>query len=357
MTVTVSTLTELYTQTLTSWEQARQRQAEKQAAEKAALEARAIELLDQDLNRWPLLRKLLGLQGKPTIHEKQAILQGQTQINDLPVIVTATLEVPLFPAARPYTVITLRGREAKGVIECFKFGVEVAEHEIAGYVGGLCARWMEAHAQAEIDREEKERAYAAQLAIARQVSEVAQQYEQAYTDYLAKSDIWAKGEAQRLWEPHTLWRVRYPALVSEPIDETSEAYLATAVCMETPDDIVNELHRSTTATITVVSPQGEVVERQIVGLLDAEPMHQVAHSFHEPMPYHRCYKAVRAGVMVNVPAHELAQPSRPPEFPSWSKFLTVHAPKLDERWEEEDPAFLLGLAPEQIVEWGWELNQ
>lgn len=356
MTVTVSTLTELYTQTLTSWEQARQRQAEKQAAEKAALEARAIELLNQDLNRWPLLRKLLALQGKPAIHGKQAIIQGQTQINDLPVTFTARIEVPLYTAARPYTVLECRGREDRAIVECFKLTDMEARH-YADYVAGLCIRWMEAHAQAEIDREEKARAYGAQLAIARQVHEAAQLYEQAYSDYLTQSDTWARSEAQRLWEPHTLWRVRYPALVAEPIDETSEAYLATAVCLEMPDDIVTELHRATTATITVVDPQGNVVERQIVALLDAEPMAQVAHSFHEPMPYHRCYKAVRAGVMVNVPAHELTQPSRPPEFPSWATFLTVHAPDLDERWEEEDPAFLLGLEPEQIVEWGWELNQ
>ena len=144
-----------------------------------------------------------------------------------------------------------------------------------------------------------------------------------------------------LWERHTLWQIRYPALFPDAIKGQATTHIATAVCLEEPADILNQLKAFDSATITIVRRDGEIQEREIAGFLDAERMAITEHNFEAAMNYHRTHHGP-TGVVVNVPAHILQEPVPAPDWVSWPQFLQTHAPTLAAAW--------LGIWPDELVE-------
>jgi hypothetical protein len=187
--------------------------------------------------------------------------------------------------------------------------------------------------------------------VATTIIDLAQDYQMSLGRHRAACQAWAVEQTAALWEPHVLWKVRYPALINELLGEKSRDHIVTVVCMETPADILNGLLQSPSVEITVISKEGAVSEREIAGFLDAERIEFKAPEF-EARPNHRWYHAGCRGTTVNVPAHVLAEPTPPPSWAGWAGFLKEHAPTLAEsgEWQFADPEWLAGMTPAGLVE-------
>jgi hypothetical protein len=173
---------------------------------------------------------------------------------------------------------------------------DLAREKLAAYRTSV----TEAHQRAQ-QAHERKAAYEAALAEYHQQMEI---YQQACKE-------WAEKWQPQLWQPHTLWRVRYTPYH----DEASVEPTIEAVCtLDTPEDIIANL--KPVAYIDTVDIFGHVTESvAIATYLDATPLR-----FINPPPltdhierYHRRYPA--GDYCVHVPPFILSEPGPAPVRP------------------------------------------
>lgn len=353
----MTTLTELYTTAVDAKANAL---AAAQAAQ-AQLEQEKIEagvtLLRRYLAKWEPLRSLLGIKGQPQHENGRIYLTGQSSVNSLPVNTMVHLDLPAYahpdPRQQPNLVITLRSVTLPDAVNTVGIPPTLPTDGYADRLGALCTLWMDNYYRHQTEQAQSDAKQAERLAAATRVIELATAYQAELERYRISCREWAGEMVAKLWEPHVLWRIRYPALFVEDLADKLGVHIETVVCLEEPADILNQLQIGASATITVVDKEGRSSDREIGGFLDAERIVFQRHCYDGAMPYHRCYTTL-AGVTVNVPAHGTTLIPVAPAFDGWQGFLQGQAPAWVDRWEDIDPAVLAKMTPAQLVEtYGW----
>lgn len=347
----MTTLTEIYVATVAAKMQTEYKVQESETAYARAQQIAAGRRLEAYLAKWPLLPKLLGLKGEPTLHGGEVVICGQSSVNDLPVDTMASIGLPRNDQDHPNLQITIASRAFPAISNRMGITHNLPVADYPDRLGTLCTIWMEHYARMLAEQAAAERRYASRLAVATTIIDLAQDYQMSLGRHRAACQAWAVEQTAALWQPHVLWKIRYPVLINEFLGDQFRDHIATVVCMETPADILNGLLQSPSVTITVVSREGAVSEREIAGFLDAERIAFKAPEF-EARPYHRWHHADCRGTTVNVPPHVLAEPTPPPSWAGWAGFLKEHEPKLADAgdWQFADPEWLAGMTPAGLVE-------
>lgn len=146
-------------------------------------------------------------------------------------------------------------------------------------------------------------------------------YEKAKAEYEEKREAWwdackawAEQETARLWQPWTLYKVRYtPWHAQASVEDVERFPIETIYVLEAPEDIVNGANP--VAKVTRVTWEGEIVDEfAIATFLDSTPIvYGALPDVGETLDFHRHYWA--GGFVVNVPAFVLEEPIAAPVAP------------------------------------------
>lgn len=157
--------------------------------------------------------------------------------------------------------------------------------------------------QAESKRREEQRAEAAAARA---------EYDRRIAEWRAACAVWAEQEQARLWQPWTLWKVRYvpfdmSLIHAEYDEESSPEFIQEIYTLDDPAYIASQ---RAVVSLRRVKGDGTVTPGYAIAcFLDAEPIH-----YNEPTAnHHRCYRAGESVVCVPPFVSEMpvAAPVRP----------------------------------------------
>lgn len=142
------------------------------------------------------------------------------------------------------------------------------------------------------------------------------EYEQQMAAYNDACRQWAETEQARLWQPWTLWRVRYCPFHDTTIVEEGHPYpIETVYTLDTPEDIIANL--KPVAHVEMVDTFGGVTEEfTIATFLDAKPIRfTICPPIDEGRAHH--HRTRFAGdYAVNIPPFILDEPAPAPIRPN-----------------------------------------
>lgn len=150
-------------------------------------------------------------------------------------------------------------------------------------------------------------------------------YRQEMAAYDEDCRAWAESEQFRLWEPHTLWRIRYTSLLSaHHAGSDGDDYIQTIITLDSPSDIITQIQAHGMAQVDRVRCDGTILAGfTLVAFLDAEPLHYTTPPT-ETYQFHRAYHA--GDYTVYVPPFILEAPAPAPIRPT--------APQRDEQGDQ-----------------------
>lgn len=142
------------------------------------------------------------------------------------------------------------------------------------------------------------------------------QYQQQMAAYQAACRQWAETEQQRLWQPWTLWQVRYTPWHNQcSVEDVDRFPIEVVYTLDAPEDIVNSANP--VARVDMVDSFGGVTEDfAIATFLDAKPVHfAICPPIDEGRAHH--HRTIYAGdYAVNIPPFVLEEPAPAPVRPN-----------------------------------------
>ena len=148
----MTTLTDIYTTTLADQAAAEREAIATRLATAQAQQNAAKLLLLAYLAKWEPLRSLLGIKGGPVLTGGEMLLHGQTSVNNLPVDITASVELPRDEAHKPNFRIAISSRLLPDVTNRLEITSHLDAYHYPERLGLLCTIWMEHYRSALTQR-------------------------------------------------------------------------------------------------------------------------------------------------------------------------------------------------------------